>query len=264
MSCFYPRREEFNRMMDRVGLDVAEEFNGEPVYIAFSGGIDSTVTLLSLLNYTSNIILFHYNLNTSKYARTLEAITDYFCDTYHLEKRIIPTTEDFYSGVVQAGIKRFVFSDGFDIAYGQIYKQFKCTEYPYGEGYRLSHGERFRCSHPYLDILLHLKGRLQSIHASKNESGADRLMSSPYNELRYELRDRFDLDVIDFDSQPGFIDFFDDYQARYLDVVYRKQYNEYYVKDALGISYLELVRMICVRNGLQFSFWEEVKKRMIK
>jgi len=259
----YDRKKEFIAMIDAVAVDIARELNGESIPVSYSGGIDSTVTLISFIKQTDNILVCHYpykrnkdDPGDSKYARLLNAIADYFCDVYHLTKQFVPWSANPYGGFVEAGIKKYVVSDGFDLGYGQIYEEFGSEEQPFGKTLKVSYGERFRSEHPWLDTVMHIPGRFKGVRASRGESGADRLMSGYYTDMKYRPREKYGAasDVIDFDGHPLFIDFFSEHHAGYLDVVYRKYYNEIYVKDFLGVSYVKLIRKISHENNLRFSF----------
>jgi hypothetical protein len=250
----------FKDMMLKVAEDIVKnDFKEETVDITCSGGLDSLSTVLGLGKFTKDICLLHWNRGRGRYDDTLEAVTRFIADKFSYEVKMINGSDEVYKELYKDGVKKFVFSDGFDIAFGQIYSIYPGYEgYPYGVALSFSYGESFRSRHPVLDVLGHLPGRFQSWYYSKDMSGADHLMSNTYLEKKYKDQAEYPLEIINYDGHPLFIDFFSDYYPRFSDIFYRKWLCGNFIADMLGYSHNELVR----RAWEQYK--DVFKSRMLK
>lgn len=234
--------KEFKYMMLRVAKDIIRNNyeKNETINITCSGGMDSFSTVLAIGRYTDRINLLHWNRGRGKYDDTLTNITNYISNLFNYDMQIIDVGDDIYRDIFNAGIYKFIFSDGFDIAFSEIYERYPIDDY--GKTLSFSYGESFRSHHPILDVLAHLPDRVIAWNCSRNVSGYERLMSDKYLSHKYQMREGLYLDVIDYDGHPDFVDFFWDYYTPFSDIFSRKRYCQLFIKDMLGMTHQQLIR----------------------
>lgn len=237
--------ERFEKMMYEVAEDIVMK-NHQPdevVNITCSGGLDSLSTVLAIGRYTNKINLVHWNRGRGRYDDTLTQITKYIADSKGYSVQMIKGSDEVYKELNRAGVKKFVFSDGFDISFSEIYEIYPDTPgYPYGKTLSFSYGESFRSRHPIIDVVAHLPDRITAWNCSKDVSGYERIMSNIYLEKKYRDREGLNIEVIDYDSHPKFVDFFFDYYTPFSDIFDRKRYCSLFIKRNLGISHRELTK----------------------
>ena len=235
------RYDDFKDMMLLVAEDIVKNMHlkGETVNITVSGGMDSTAVLLAIAQYTRNICVVHWNRGRGRYDDTLTNITKRLVDTLGVQYKQVSLTDDtMYRRLPEEGVSKFVFSDGFDIAFSEIYEVYPDNPgYPFGKTLSFSYGEWFRGHHPVVDVLCHLPGRFSAWRSSHDVSGYERLMSDIYLEKKYRDREGTGADVIDFDGHPLFVDFFCDYYTPFSDVFDRKAFVQLFIKEFLGVSH---------------------------
>jgi hypothetical protein len=246
-----PTYQEFKDAMDRIGMEIAEASREHKYALLYSGGVDSTAILASLLKSKADIWLVHcrHGKKAEYYYLLLEQFAMHMAMKYGLPLLFLHDMNDSfpneYKNWKDLGITYFVSGCGMDRMFQECY-------YDYPEGVTpltyvpslevlpgrdvkvlpFSKGERFRMFHPFLDVLLGSKARVKSIRLPKIPMKDDWV-----SKWRTEEIENHGLHVFTFDNHPLMMKVMDGYKPGVKDVFNRKGWTFRYVEDFFGKSY---------------------------
>jgi len=242
----------FNDMMDSIGFDVADR-KGE-VAVIFSGGIDCTACVCSLVNAGVSPLLIHmrHEPGVERWNEVFqEDIVYHMAEYLGLSVLFLPWVdhpvgeynvgyEEFYSVFTGLNLGTLVSGDGMDRCYYECYDK-------EGVHHACTFGEDVRCNHPMIEMFLKtIPTRLSLYRKSTYE---DRLSSDLVASTLHSISPKIFL----FSDHPSFIDFFRSYTEDVRDIVFPKFLSICYVNTNLGISYYRLLRKVYRLNHLKYK-----------
>lgn len=232
----------FKTMMDSVGKDIVKH-SKKPFALAYSGGIDSTAILLSLLNAKAKFYLVHERHENKEdgYGLYRERRASHMGRLFDLPVLCIPCSDDIWGMFAELCIEVFVEGDGMDRCYFEYYR-------PDGSTKHFSFGEPFRAKHPLFDMFFgYAPGRFSSYGIPRTYAKGD----------KYDVHDRIEkelsINCITYAYHPLFLEFFSNYKEDVKDIFFRKILTEKYVKDNMGMSFNSMVREVCRLNRSRFK-----------
>lgn len=251
--------EEFVNIMDTIGNEIAVFSEKNDVCLLYSGGMDSTAMLLSLVNANAPITIAHLQDVHPKtsYATFRECMAKEVSAKFNVPLWIEECRNeyDFYK-IIKKRFPYAIDGDGMDRMYFEYYTKAGKTKH-------FSYGEPFRAFHPYLDMFFAFApSRFSSYGVPRSHKIGD----SWYN---LGLKDAMEANItlIKYSYHPLMLEFFSRYREDVGDIFFRKDFTYRYTKNKLGKSYHKLVRDVCRKNKLESNierFFNLIEKRKIK
>jgi hypothetical protein len=238
------RFSEFVEVMDSIGCEYSALSRTKKIGLMYSGGVDSTAILLSLMNANAKITLVHilfFNPPTS-YSIFCEGMTKHLANKYGLATVFVPNpplgeAKETYQAIADTGYQDLISGEGMDRIYLEYF-------YPDGSSRHWTYGEPFRAQHPWIDrITSYVPNRL-AVYGLPNTHHADD---------HDHIRDKKDAahsgtNLYFYSSHPLMIELFKRYKEDVGDIFFRKRLTEFYVKEKLGVNYNSLVKEVCREN----------------
>lgn len=258
----YTSYEAFKEAMDKIGEEISEASKEHKYALLYSGGVDSTAIMASMLKAKANFYLIHTRCGRDGYYDIfLEQIVMHMAMKYKLPLLFLHGFNDNYPFEYQSwkdmGITHFVTGCGTDRMYQECYYKYPEGKNPpdyiadietFPKVLPFSKGERFRMYHPILDVLLGIRSRVYSIRQPKILMVDDWV--SKWRDAEIE---RQGLHVFRYDTHHLMMRVMDDYKPGIKDVFDRKEWTFRYVEEFYGKSYRELCkevmtsRRVCVQ-----------------
>jgi hypothetical protein len=235
---------EFVETMDNIGKEYTQLSKEKKIGLMYSGGVDSTAILLSLIYNKANITLVHirfFNPPTA-YSIFCEGMVKYFGEHYNLPMVMVENppggeAKETYQAIADTGFKDLISGEGMDRMYLEYF-------YPDGSSRHWTYGEPFRAQHPFIDkITSYVPNRIATYGLPNTHRTDD----------ADHQRDRADAShsgtsLYFYSSHPRMLDVFRRYKEDVGDIFFRKRLTEFYVKGRLSMSYNSLVRDVCRLN----------------
>jgi hypothetical protein len=237
------RFSEFVETMDTIGEEYSRLSHKKQLGLMYSGGVDSTAILLSLLHNQADITLVHilfFNPPTS-YSIFCEEMTNYFGKKHDLPTLFVPNppgeAKETYHAIATTGYTNLVSGEGMDRIYLEYF-------YPDGSSRHWTYGEPFRAQHPWMDRMTsYIPNRFATYGLPNTHHADDEDHQRDKKDATYS-----GITLYFYSSHPLMIDLFKRYHEDVGDIFFRKRLTEFYVKERLGTSYNSLVRKICRDN----------------
>ena len=232
---------QFKKAMDTI----ASEIPNNKTALAYSGGVDSTAILLSLVDANAKFSVIHMRYDDAKnsYGIFLERMVSHICRKFKTPALILPKDfEHFYELIADSGVKNLVDGEGMDRMYLELH-------YEDGSPRQLSFGEPFRAYFPLVEMLFfYAPNRFASYGVPKSFHPGDK------EDLEAkEIEKKLDIKIIKYSYHPEMLKFFKGYKEDVADIFFRKRFTEMYVKDKLGMSFNSLVREVYRLNHSRFK-----------
>ena len=214
--------EDFEKAMNDIATEFLYEY-GNMIPVLYSGGLDSTAIVLSLVRNGGKPILVHMRGKPSMYERGKQLIMRNLAEKYDLPTVELcgstKTSYEFLKSFRDMGFKVVISGDGMDRMYMNCYDK-------NNNSLRFSFGERFRVTHPIMDIILNIIPRLKGVYGKKLPVVTD----------EYSFKDKLNSDllgitVLKYSTHPLMAGLFIDYRADIRDIFLRKRYTEKYVGE---------------------------------
>jgi len=230
--------EPFKFHIDRIAKTIVE--NNDHIVLSFSGGIDCTMILASLLHQwlkIDQIECVHVDLShLNRYYAFHKTISKFICNALDVPLTILPLKSHNRHGCVldtvkNHGYKTWITGDGLDRMWCHSYKS-------NGDGVHFTHGERFRVLHPYIDYLTATIPSMLQVYKKPVIPVHKDIITSSINayESRYNVR------MIRYGQDEGlsmFMHFLANQQKMW-QLFHWKPFNKWYITDVLNTTHHDL------------------------
>ena len=257
--------EDFFNVMDKIGCEYADLSKKHKMALLYSGGVDSTALLLSLVKNNAKITVLHWRFfdPPTDYGVFCERMATHLTRRYNLPLLLISTgTQDsrvWYKTAADLGYHHLISGEGMD----RIYLEYFFED---GSSRQWGHGEVFRAYHPFIEMFgFYMPNRLIT-YGKPNTHRAD---DEEHEKDRANAHAAGIKQLYFYSCHPLMIQLFQRYHEDVGDIFFRKRLTEMYVKKELGQSFSNLVREVYRLNHCRFQpIWkrffmlqEEKKKK---
>ena len=229
----------FTYHIDRIASEIVDEL--DEYVISFSGGIDCTLILASLLKNGADpkkIMCIHVDLSKrNRYYAFHKQISKHIAEKTGVKLVVVPPSKTgriIESAIEFFGFSTFLHGDGLDRMYCKSYKK------DYETGIHFSHGERFRTRHPYIDYLTATLPHMILVHGKHVDSVDTDYISRRFDDFEADNNCR----MIRYgkDKQLAHFMYKISNSTNFYSWFFWKSFNKWYVEDSLGVSHHNLCR----------------------
>lgn len=235
--------------MDDIGREYAELSRQKQLGLLFSGGVDSTAMLLSLVRNHADITVIHWRFfhPPTSYGVFCERMASHLTRRYDLPLLVVSTSSQdsrvWYRSIARLGYTNVVSGEGMDRIYLEYF-------YEDGSSRQWGHGEVFRAHHPLIEMFgFYMPNRLVTF-GKPNTHRAD---DEEHMKDREAARQGGIKGLYFYSCHPLMIELFKRYKEDVGDIFFRKRLTEMYVKKHLGCSFNSLVREVYHLNRCRFE-----------
>jgi hypothetical protein len=253
--------QNFKKMMNCVGKDFVNKANGKIMYVAYSGGLDSTALLLALRNGGGKIRCVHgkmYKNNEEWWGRRFqEDIARYVCEMLDIPLKILPYTvyenevNWFYPTFSQLKIDHVFTGEGMEDCFHEMHGK-------NGELFKPTFGEYIHAKYWLFDLLF--KTIPTQIKTYRINTYDERNNQEFYKNVIKNfkiLSDKYGTKIIQFSEHPEFKEFFRNYTENVRDIFFPKLSTKLYVKEYLRVSYNRIVLKTMKKYGAKYGLIEK-------
>ena len=244
---------QFKQAMNKTADDIVKKY-GQNLSLAYSGGVDATAILLSLLNADANVTLLHRRRPLDKIEEGWEDFYEDSVAYYIADKLDLPTIFLPHSGleglflydyIAKMGFNKIVSGEGMDDIYGVLF-------------FNRTFGEGIWAKYPLIDLFKSVPSGVR-MYSKKNQrrvSDTHKRREEEEKNLFKRVKKKYNAEVILFSHQQALLDFFSNYKSSAKDIVFpkllTKKYADEYMKKYVRKSYRDMCKKAYNLNRLKY------------